>query len=263
MNDKAKYALTYSKRGFIFLEKYERELYFGQEKKKDLKSAIFDYTEAIRLDPCESGFYLNRAAAYDLLNESENAFADACQAIELENPPNKINLINRGIAYAIKDDWHHAFEDFNRADKLEFSKHPNNIENIETIEKLRNRYHRRFLDLQGDEFYIILRQFTEENGMDIFNKKNSYALLSDFLKNEYKKDLLLFHNMVERKIHKEIMETKQLEETRKIIIDKIGGLPVFQGYGLNRMIDIIFCLAQNEDFFQQRGQIWERLLTLN
>jgi len=245
------------------MEKYERELYFGQEKKKDLKSAISNYTKAIQLDPCESGFYLNRAAAYDFLDDTENAFTDVCQAIELENPPNKINLINRGIVYAIKGDWYHAFVDFNQAGRLAFSKALNNIENMETIEKLKNLYHRRFLDTLSDEFYIMLRQFVEENGIDIFNKKYSYALLSDFLKNEFKKDLLLFHYMAEQEIHKEIIETKQLEETRKIIIDKIGGLPVFQRNDLNRMIDIIFCLVQKEDFFQQGGQIWERFFSLN
>ena len=263
MNDKAKYALPYGKRGLKFLEKYERELYFGREKKKDLKSAISNYTEAIRLSPDESGLYLYRAAAYDLLDDTENAFADVCLAIELENPPNKINLINRGIAYAIKDDWYHSFEDFNRAAKTEFLKDPKIIDNTDTIGKLENRYHRRFLNICSDEFYAKLRQFTDENGMDIFDKENSCALLSDFLKNEHKKDFLLFHYMAERQIHKEIMETKQLEETRKVIIDRFRELTAFQKKDLSRMIDIIFCLAQNGNFFRQGGQIWEKLLPLN
>ena len=42
------------------------------------------YTDAINREPNKAGHYIDRTAAYDLLNEIEKALADANKAIELE-----------------------------------------------------------------------------------------------------------------------------------------------------------------------------------
>lgn len=46
--------------------------------------AVAAYTEAIDREPNKSANYVSRSAAYDLLNEIDNAIADANKAIELD-----------------------------------------------------------------------------------------------------------------------------------------------------------------------------------
>src|SRR6266567_8278033 len=46
--------------------------------------AVAAYTDAINREPNKAGHYIDRTAAYDLLNEVEKALADANKAIQLE-----------------------------------------------------------------------------------------------------------------------------------------------------------------------------------
>ena len=51
----------------------------------DYETAINKYTEAIKLDPTQSTFYCNRAAAYSKREEHEKAIIDAEKAIALDS----------------------------------------------------------------------------------------------------------------------------------------------------------------------------------
>jgi len=111
----ADFPLSYVKRGYCFLEKYEYNLQQGLKKDEYLKMAICDFNKAIDLGHMEPEVFVNRATSYNLLEDSVNAFCDISRAIELFKSPNVNALLNRGITYAEWGDWIHAEIDFNRA----------------------------------------------------------------------------------------------------------------------------------------------------
>ncbi|MDA9968356.1 tetratricopeptide repeat protein [Salibacteraceae bacterium] len=63
----------------------------------EYKSAIADFTTAIRLDPDDASAYYNRGLAYDDLGEYKSAIADYTTAIRLD-PDFASAYYNRGIA---------------------------------------------------------------------------------------------------------------------------------------------------------------------
>ena len=259
---KPDYTPPYGKRGFLFLEKYEREMYFGRGKKKDLLSAISDYSEAIALTPLEPEFFLNRAAAFDLLNDPERAFTDFCQAMELDNSPDSINLMNLGIAYAMKDDWYNAFKYFSRAKNQLSLQDSIIITNSNSSNIIKKMYQAKFSKVITNEFFIMLRQFIMQNEIEIFDKANFSALLSDFLRNDYKKEFLVLNFLVKQEIHKEIIGTKSLEESRRNIINNLSWSSDFKKDDLNQMIDILYCLVKDNDNFPEGGEKWEEVWPL-
>ena len=109
------FPLSYVKRGYCFLEKYEYNLEQGIKEVELLKMSIGDFTKAINLGYMELEVFVNRATAYNLLEDSVKALSDISKAIELFNPPNAHALINRGITYAEWGDWVHARIDFDHA----------------------------------------------------------------------------------------------------------------------------------------------------
>ena len=138
----ADFALSYVKRGYYFLEKYEYKLTQGNKKDEYLKMSICDFTKAINLGYLEPEVFVNRATAYDLLEDSVKALCDISRAIELFDPPNAHARVNRGTTYAEWGDWVHAKIDFDHAIRVasvyghEINEIKRRIENVYNYHKL-------------------------------------------------------------------------------------------------------------------------------
>ena len=83
-----------------------------------LQDALDDITEAIRLQPRESGLYVNRAFMRYNLDDYFGAMADYDYAIQLD-PMSAAAIFNRGILRMEVKDNDHAIEDFTRVMELE------------------------------------------------------------------------------------------------------------------------------------------------
>jgi lipoprotein NlpI len=79
--------------------------------------AVRDYDHAIKLDPKNPEFYLNRGTAYYYKSEYDLAIKDYDEAAKLDGTDKKIHL-RRGHAYFAKRDYGHAIENYDRAIEL-------------------------------------------------------------------------------------------------------------------------------------------------
>ena len=86
----------------------------GYEGKQDFNRAIADYSEAIRRNPKDGGFYWARGHAYSAKKEYDRAISDLNTAIRL-NPKNGWFFHDRGWAYFNKQDYDRAVADFAEA----------------------------------------------------------------------------------------------------------------------------------------------------
>jgi tetratricopeptide (TPR) repeat protein len=82
----------------------------------DVGGAIFDYTQALRIDPGDPETYFNRGNAYVLVQDYTNAVQDYTYAIQL-SPMFTRAIFNRGTAYrragnraAAAADWRTAID---------------------------------------------------------------------------------------------------------------------------------------------------------
>jgi tetratricopeptide (TPR) repeat protein len=80
-------------------------------------SAIWEYTQAIRLEPKHPAAYVGRGDAYEAKGEHEKAIADYTEAIRLK-PNYAMAYNNRGIAYQNRGDTKKAQADFDQAKRL-------------------------------------------------------------------------------------------------------------------------------------------------
>jgi len=91
----------------------EQDCFQGQEPQLRIKGC----SDIIQRAPDDATAYLNRAFAYGLAGEIENAIADYSKAIALA-PSTAGAYANRGHAYASKGDHVHAAEDEAKAHAL-------------------------------------------------------------------------------------------------------------------------------------------------
>jgi tetratricopeptide (TPR) repeat protein len=77
--------------------------------------AIADYTEAIRLDPNNAGYYITRGLIY---GDDDRAIADYTRAIRLD-PNNADGHIRRGRLYHYREEYYRAIADFTEAIRLD------------------------------------------------------------------------------------------------------------------------------------------------
>ena len=100
-------AYGFSMRGTIWLEE-----------KKDLKAALKDYTEAIRLAPTVVGLLVNRGNAWAARKEFDKAIADYDEVIRLQ-PEEAFAYSGRGLAWHAKKEFDKAIADFSEAIALD------------------------------------------------------------------------------------------------------------------------------------------------
>jgi tetratricopeptide (TPR) repeat protein len=91
----------------------EQDCFQGQEPELRIKGC----SEIIRRAPNDSTAYHNRAVAYGLAGNTDNAIADYTKVIQIA-PSNVSAYDNRGRAYASIGDYTHAVEDVAKAHEL-------------------------------------------------------------------------------------------------------------------------------------------------
>jgi tetratricopeptide (TPR) repeat protein len=119
------YAPAYEGRGLVYVSaihalKNSAVGPLTPAQKKQLPTAIADFTEAIRLDPNYTEAYQSRACAYADANEYEKAIADQTEAIRL-GPVTPDLYFNRSIFYKAAGRTSEAEEDTAEAVRLQRS----------------------------------------------------------------------------------------------------------------------------------------------
>ncbi|CAF0719768.1 unnamed protein product [Adineta ricciae] len=87
-------------------------------KQEKYKEALEAYNSAIQIDPNNSIYYCNRAAAHNKLNNNEQALNDCFRSIEID--PNYSKAYGRlGVIYLSLDKVHEALDAYKKAHGLE------------------------------------------------------------------------------------------------------------------------------------------------
>ena len=86
--------------------------------KGEFEQAIYDFTEAIRLDPSKSDYYQKRGMLYAHIGQNEHAIEDSTEAIRL-NSDDAIAYRTRGMIYVKSDQNENAIKDLNMAIELD------------------------------------------------------------------------------------------------------------------------------------------------
>lgn len=89
----------------------------AMSQKKDFKQALEDMNEAIKLQPRNAGFFINRAFLRYNLDDYFGAMSDYDYAISLD-PLNSVAYFNRGLLRAEVQDRDHAIADFSKVIQL-------------------------------------------------------------------------------------------------------------------------------------------------
>ena len=79
----------------------------------ELKRALEDLNQSLRINPRDGAAYRNRGLVREKLKDIDGAFADYTQSIAYARNARAYN--NRGLLYADKKDYAKAIEDFNQA----------------------------------------------------------------------------------------------------------------------------------------------------
>jgi hypothetical protein len=106
--------------------------------KEQYSEAIESFSECIKLDKKSTDCFLNRGAAYFILNQTADAIRDASEAIRL-NPSRADAYNNRGIANAKLQKYLEANADFAKALQLQKDYKPA-IDNQTKLEKILASY---------------------------------------------------------------------------------------------------------------------------
>ena len=88
-------------------------------KNKDFDLAIADCSEAIQLVPNYPSAFNNRGLAYYRKDDQDRAIADFSEAIQLGGATNSSHFHNRAFAYARKGDYYGAIADFDETIRLD------------------------------------------------------------------------------------------------------------------------------------------------
>jgi tetratricopeptide (TPR) repeat protein len=111
----------YSSEGITVIDPFTANAYNNRclvrYKKKDLKGAVEDCDQALRIRPGLASAYLNRAAALRELGEQESALKDLDRAISIDKDFYEA-FSNRGSLKLDLDDFNGALADLNRSIEL-------------------------------------------------------------------------------------------------------------------------------------------------
>ena len=91
----------------------------------ELKRAVKDYDQAVKLNPNDADVFFRRGVAHGMLGDTDRAIDDFDQAIKLA-PDHVGALYSRGLTYSNKGQWERAIKDYDQAIKLS----PNNVMTI-------------------------------------------------------------------------------------------------------------------------------------
>ena len=97
----------------------------AREEKGDVKGAMADYDEAIRLDPRSANARLFRSSLFRNAANHDRAIEDLSEAIRID-PGVALFYTRRGMSYYAKHDYERAIADFTESLRLS----PNNIDAI-------------------------------------------------------------------------------------------------------------------------------------
>ena len=84
----------------------------------ELRRAIEDYDQAVRLDPSYATVYGNRGLTYSTLGEHRRAIQDFDQVLRL-NPDSVLAYKNRGLAFSDIGEHRRAIQDFDQVLRLD------------------------------------------------------------------------------------------------------------------------------------------------
>ncbi len=134
--------------------------------------ALADFGEAIRRNPAYAQAFYNRALTYDTLGRYEEALADYAQAIRL-NPTYATAYTNRGITYDTLGRYDEALADYERAIRL-------NPAYAETYinRGLTYKYLRRYDEALADYKQAI--RLNPTNATAFYNRGNTYQSLGRY-----------------------------------------------------------------------------------
>ncbi|MDB9538986.1 tetratricopeptide repeat protein [Anabaenopsis arnoldii] len=110
------YSQGWSNRG-LAVTYFNRGVDYARQQRWDL--ALFNYTQAIKLNPKYAEAYNNRGVVYVNQQKWNLALADYTQAIKL-NPNFADAYYGRGVVYYNQQKWDLALADFNQAIRLNF-----------------------------------------------------------------------------------------------------------------------------------------------
>lgn len=108
-----------------FASAYELRALLRIESDKDYQGALADMNEAVRLEPKNTGFYINRAMVKYYVEDLRGAMNDYDYVLTLD-PTNVMAYYNRGLLRAQVGERNKAVDDFNRV----LSREPRNYQAI-------------------------------------------------------------------------------------------------------------------------------------
>ena len=152
-----KYSMNYLTRGAMYTEKGDTVKALADRailhyQMNNMKDALADLNEAIRLNTRESGYYINRGLVRYQLKDLRGAMADYDQVVSMDSH-NLIARFNRGLLRAQIGDNNRAIEDFDVVIEIE----PDNY--MAYYNRALLRYETG--DYQGSvhDFDVVLRQY--------------------------------------------------------------------------------------------------------
>jgi tetratricopeptide (TPR) repeat protein len=107
---KPDYAAALHNRGIVYASKIYSRL-INNNHQENLKKAIADFTEAIRIRPFEAVYYFSRGDKYSKLGEHRKAIADFSESLHLRPDISRVLLL-RGQEYLITGEKAKAKADF-------------------------------------------------------------------------------------------------------------------------------------------------------
>jgi tetratricopeptide (TPR) repeat protein len=124
--------------------------------KKQWQGAVDAFTEAIKLSPKKAGLYVNRAVAYEKLEDWDKAEADCSAAIAID-PDDTNAFLQRAIVRSEMGRAQEAFKDASRAARME----PDNAQCVFIRHLTASRIGRHDLGHTAGETYIGIRGWTD------------------------------------------------------------------------------------------------------
>ena len=202
------YGSFYSLIEYVEGNKHSKERYYFNQavfhyKNNELDLAVEKLTLAVKINPCYELALLKRAI---ICLQCFLASAGLC-----DTPMLTISLRCVGVPV-----FQQQKEGCNNIEPKYFSMAMDDIANaINFFPKSKNKSVNKNLTpdtrtVYQDDFFILMQEFIEIYGVDIFNNERFKAHFYDFLNGEYKKDAYFLFHAVKNNIHNEILGSRNV-----------------------------------------------------